>query len=53
MDRLIARMETKRNYKGNPGGKVPLGKPRRRRVDNIVMDIVEIGWGDMDWTGLD
>jgi hypothetical protein len=28
------------------------GRPRRRWVDNIKMDLVEIGWGDVDWTGI-
>jgi hypothetical protein len=26
-----------------------LGRPRRRRVDNIKMDLREIGWDDMNW----
>jgi hypothetical protein len=26
-----------------------LGKPRRRWVNNIKMDLREIGWDDMDW----
>jgi hypothetical protein len=30
-------------------GKRPLGRPRRRWVDNIKMDIREIGWGGVDW----
>jgi hypothetical protein len=33
------------------GGRSP-GRPRRRWVDNIRMDLGEIGWGDMDWIGL-
>jgi hypothetical protein len=33
-------------------GKRPLGRPRRRWVDNIRMDLVEVGWGDEDWIGL-
>jgi hypothetical protein len=33
-------------------GKRPLGRPRRRCVDNIRMDLVEVGWGDVDWIGL-
>jgi hypothetical protein len=37
---------------GKPEGKRPLGRPRQRWVDNIRMDIVEVGWGDMDWIGL-
>jgi hypothetical protein len=35
-----------------PEGKRPLGRPRRRWVDNITIDLTEIGWGDMDWIGL-
>jgi hypothetical protein len=30
----------------------PLGRPRHRWVDNIRMDLVEVGWGDVDWIGL-
>jgi len=33
-----------------PEGKRPLGRPRRRRVDNIRMDLQEVGCGI--WTGL-
>jgi hypothetical protein len=32
---------------GNPEGKRPLGRPRRRWVDNIKMDLREIGWDGM------
>jgi hypothetical protein len=35
-----------------PEGKRPLGRPRRGWVDNIRMDLVEVGWGDVDWIGL-
>jgi hypothetical protein len=37
---------------GKPEGKRPLGRPRRRWVDNIQMDLLEIGWGGVDWIGL-
>jgi hypothetical protein len=37
---------------GKQEGKEPLGKPRCRWVDNIKMDLKEIGWGDVDWTDL-
>jgi len=37
---------------GKPGGKRPLGRPRRRWVDNIRMDLQEVGGGYMDWIGL-
>jgi hypothetical protein len=38
---------------GNPEGRRPLGRPRRRWVDNIKMDLLEIGWGGVDWSDLD
>jgi hypothetical protein len=51
-----ARMGEKRNaYRllvGNPEGKRPLGRPIRRWVDNIRMDLGEVGWGDVDWIDL-
>jgi hypothetical protein len=34
---------------GMPEGKGPLGRPRRRWVDNIKMDLREIGWNGVDW----
>jgi hypothetical protein len=34
---------------GNSEGKRPLGRPRRRWVDNIRMDLREVEWGDVDW----
>jgi hypothetical protein len=37
---------------GKPEGKRPLGRPRRRWVDNIRMDLGEVGWGDVNWIGL-
>jgi hypothetical protein len=51
----VARMREKRNvYRilvGKPEGKSPLGRPRHRWVDNIKMDLREIGWDGMVWTG--
>ena len=35
-----------------PEGKRPLGRLRRRWVDNIRMDLQEVGCGYMDWIGL-
>jgi hypothetical protein len=37
---------------GNPEEKRPLGRPRRRWVDKIEMDLREIGGDDMDWIDL-
>jgi hypothetical protein len=37
---------------GKPEGNRPLGRPRRRWVDNIRMDLGEVGCGDVDWIGL-
>jgi hypothetical protein len=34
---------------GKPEGKRPLGRPRRRWADNIKMNLLEIGWGGVDW----
>jgi hypothetical protein len=52
----VARMEGTRNtyslLVGKPEGKRPLGRPRRRWVDNIRMNLGELGWGDVDWIGL-
>jgi len=52
----VARMGEKRVvYRvlvGKPEGRRPLGRPRRRWVDNIRMDLQEVGCGYMDWIGL-
>ena len=37
---------------GKPVGKRPLVRPRRRCVDNIRMDLQEVGCGYVDWIGL-
>ena len=37
---------------GKPEGKRPLGRPRRRWVDNIRMDLQGVGCGYVDWIGL-
>jgi transcription termination factor 2 len=52
----VARMGEKRNARrllvGKPEEKRPLGRPRRRWMDNIRMDLEEVGWSDVDWIGL-
>jgi hypothetical protein len=37
---------------GKPEGKRPVGRPRRRWVDNIRIYLGEVGWGDVDWINL-
>ena len=52
----MARMEEGRGVHkvlvGNPEGKRPLGRPRRRWEDNIKMDLEEVGRGCRDWMEL-
>jgi hypothetical protein len=52
----VTRMGEKRNaYKilvGKPEGKRPLGRPRRRWVDNIKIYLREIRWDGSDWINL-
>ena len=51
----VARKGEERGYRillGKPEGKRPLGIPRCRWVDNIRMDLQEVGCGYMDWIGL-
>jgi hypothetical protein len=35
-----------------PEEKRPIGRAKRRWMDNIKMDLLEIGWGGVDWIGL-
>jgi hypothetical protein len=37
---------------GKREGKRPLGRPRRKWVDNIIMDLRDIGWDGVDWIGM-
>jgi hypothetical protein len=52
----VTRMGPTRNaYRilvANAEGKRPLGRPRRRWVDNIKIDLGEIGWDGRDWIEL-
>jgi hypothetical protein len=51
----VARTEKRNVYSllvGKPEEKGPLGRPRRGWVDNIRMNLEEMGWGDVDWIGL-
>jgi hypothetical protein len=44
-------MGEKRNVYRLLVGKRPLGRPRGRWIDNIKMDLLETGLGDVDWCG--
>jgi hypothetical protein len=56
MGRACSTNGVKRNaYKillGKPEGMRPLGRPRRRWVDNVKIYLREIGWNGMSWIGL-
>jgi hypothetical protein len=49
-------MGEKRNARrilmGKPEGKRPLGRPRRRWMDNVRMDLGEIGWDGVVWVNV-
>jgi hypothetical protein len=47
-------MEKRNAYRlmGKSEGRISLRRPRRRLLDNIRMDLVEVGRGDGDWIGL-
>jgi hypothetical protein len=49
---MVEKRNAYRLLVGKPEGKRPLGRPRRRWVDNIRMDRGEVGLGDVDWIGL-
>ena len=52
MVRMGEEMGVYRVLVGKPERKRPLGRPSRRRVDNIRMDLQEVGCGYLDWIGL-
>jgi hypothetical protein len=45
-------MNAYRIFVGKPEGNRPLGRPRCRWVNNVKIDVREIGWDDMDWIDL-
>jgi hypothetical protein len=49
---MAERRDAYRLLAGKPERRSPLGRPRRRWLDNIRIDLVEVGWGDVDWIGL-
>jgi hypothetical protein len=50
--RHVVRMGEKRNVFRKTGRKRRQGRPRRKWVDNIKMDLLVIGWGGVDWIGI-
>jgi hypothetical protein len=46
---MAEKLDAYRIFVVMPNGKRPLGRPRRRWVDNIKMDLREIGWNGRDW----
>jgi hypothetical protein len=50
--RMGANRNAYRFLVGKLEGRRSLGRPRRRWLNNIKMDLVEVGWGDVDWIGL-
>jgi hypothetical protein len=52
MGRACSTRNAYRILVGKPDGKRPLGRPRRRWVDNIKMDLGEVGWDGVDWIDL-
>jgi hypothetical protein len=52
----VVRMGESRNafrlLVGKPEGRRSLVRPRRRWLDDITMDVGDLGWGDVDWIGL-
>jgi hypothetical protein len=51
-DESIDWLDSDRILLGKPEERRPLGRPRRRWVDNIEMDLREIGWDGIDWIDL-
>jgi hypothetical protein len=52
IERMGAKKNAYRLLVRKPEGKRPLGRPRHRWVNNITMDLGEVGWGDVNWIGL-
>jgi hypothetical protein len=50
--RMVEKRTADRLLVGKPEGRRPLGRPTHRWLDNIRTDLVEVGWGDVNWIGL-
>jgi hypothetical protein len=49
---VVQSLNVHRLLVGKPEGKRSLGRPRRRCLDNIKTDLLEIRWSVVDWIGL-
>jgi hypothetical protein len=49
---MVEKTNAYRILVGKPEGKRPMGRPRRRWVDNIKIDLGEIGYDGVDWIDL-
>jgi hypothetical protein len=49
---MVEKRNVYRLLVGKPEGKRQLGRPRRRWMDDIKMDLLEIGLSVVDWIGL-
>jgi hypothetical protein len=49
---MVTKMDVYSLLIGKPEGKGPPGRPRRRWIDSIKMDLVEVGIGGVDWIGV-
>jgi hypothetical protein len=48
----VGKRNTYRILVGKPEGKRPLGRPRRRWLENVKIDLREIGWNGVDWSDM-
>jgi hypothetical protein len=53
VSRMVQKRNAYRKLAGKPEGKRPLGRPRRRWLDSIKIDLREVGQSGMDWNDLD
>jgi hypothetical protein len=49
---MVEKRNAYRTLVGKPEGRRPLGRPRRRWLDNIKMNLGEIGWDSVNWIDL-